>query len=170
MPTSDLAPIAVRILYGLRCSTAACAAYALAMLTAPQHALWAPISALIVSQDTMAHTLSFVEGRSKGVVIGALVAVLVGFVGSLVGLALIAKVGVAVALSAAISMGPSAVRAAMWLSAIVLMVTGGQSPVPIAALLAVQVILGAVVGGLCTVLFNAMSSSRVVHRMMLRTR
>src|SRR4030088_684490 len=54
----------------IRCATAASLAYELARLVGLQHPVWAPISALIVSQESVAATPDSIHGRLVGRFIG----------------------------------------------------------------------------------------------------
>ena len=70
-----------RLLFALRCTLAACIAYAIADHLWPQLPLWAPVSALSVSQHRWRQTEQFVSGLSLGTLVGAIIAVLVTLVG-----------------------------------------------------------------------------------------
>lgn len=70
-----------RLLFALRCTLAACIAYAIADHLWPQLPLWAPVSALSVSQHRWRQTEQFVSGLSLGTLVGAVIAVLVSLIG-----------------------------------------------------------------------------------------
>jgi uncharacterized membrane protein YccC len=142
-----------RISYIIRCVVAACLAYEAARLAGLSDTVWAPISALVVSQETHTATIGAVTGRCIGTLAGALVALLVSLGGNAVHLPLILQLALAVALSACLSIGRPHLRVATWTVAIVLFNAGvGQSTVMVATDRALDVILGAISGGLTAAL------------------
>jgi uncharacterized membrane protein YccC len=146
-----------RLLFALRCTLAACIAYALADRLWPQLPLWAPVSALSVSQHRWRQTEQFVSGLSLGTLVGALIAVLVCMIGSLLGLRMIAQVGIAVAVAAVFSMNWTSARAAMWMALIAVWLIHrfpGAMATSAGWMMAEQVVLGATIGGLFAAAFE----------------
>jgi uncharacterized membrane protein YccC len=140
--------IADRGRFVIRCATAASLAYGLATLAGLQHPVWAPVSALIVSQESVTATIASIHGRFVGTFIGIAVALLVNSVGRMVGLPLALQIGLGVALCATTAMGRPTIRVCLWTCPLVL-VTAASSPAPalVAVMRGSEVILGAVVGG-----------------------
>jgi uncharacterized membrane protein YccC len=155
-----------RLLFALRCTLASCIAYAIADYLWPQLPLWAPVSALSVSQHRWRQTEQFVSGLSLGTLVGAVIAVGVSLFGSLVGMAMIAQVGIAVAVAAVFSMNWTSARAAMWMALIGVWLIHrfpGTMATSAGWMMAEQVVLGAIIGGLLGALFEFAGPSRPVH-------
>jgi uncharacterized membrane protein YccC len=155
-----------RLLFALRCTLASCIAYGIADYLWPQLPLWAPVSALSVSQHRWRQTEQFVSGLSLGTLVGAIIAVLVSLVGSLVGMPMIAQVGIAVAIAAVFSMNWTSARAAMWMALIGVWLIHrfpGTMATSAGWMMAEQVVLGAIIGGLLGALFEFAGPSRPVH-------
>lgn len=132
----------------IRCAAAASLAYELARLVGLQHPVWAPISALIVSQESVTATLDSIQGRFVGTFIGLAVALLVNAVGRRIGVPLVLQIGVGVAICASAAMGRPAIRVSLWTCPLIL-VTAASGPATalVALFRATEVVLGAVVGG-----------------------
>jgi uncharacterized membrane protein YccC len=159
MPTSPMRapvrapvwrPISVeRGFYVLRCAAAAAIAYQLAVLVGLPHPVWAPMSALVVSQGTATATLQSIWHRCLGTLAGAAAALLISWLGGFVGMGVTLQVAMAVALCATIAIEEPQLRVCLWTCPLLL--TSGVAG-PAAALVAtsrvVEVILGAAVGGL----------------------
>jgi uncharacterized membrane protein YccC len=146
-----------RLLFALRCTLAACIAYAIADRLWPQLPLWAPVSALSVSQHRWRQTEQFVSGLSLGTLVGAVIAVLVSLIGGLLGLRMIAQVGIAVAVAAVFSMNWTSARAAMWMALIAVWLIHrfpGAMATSAGWMMAEQVVLGATIGGLFAAAFE----------------
>lgn len=142
-----------RVSYIVRCVVAACLAYEAALLAGLHDPVWAPISALVVSQETHTATIGAVAGRCAGTLVGALIALFVSLGGNAVHLPLIVQLALAVALSACLSIGRPHLRVATWTVAIVLFTaTIGESTVTVATHRAIDVILGALSGGVAAML------------------
>jgi uncharacterized membrane protein YccC len=152
-----------RLLFALRCTLASCIAYAIADYLWPQLPLWAPVSALSVSQHRWRQTEQFVSGLSMGTLVGAVIAVLVSLIGYFFGLLMIAQVGIAVAIAAVFSMNWNSARAAMWMALIAVWLIHrfpGAMATSAGWMMAEQVVLGAIIGGLLGALFEFGGPSR----------
>lgn len=156
-----------RLLFALRCTLASCIAYAIADYLWPQLPLWAPVSALSVSQHQWRQTELFVSGLSLGTLVGAVIAVLVSLVGSLIGIPMIAQVGIAVAVAAVFSMNWTSARAAMWMALIAVWLIHrfpGEMVTSAGWMMAEQVMLGAAIGGFFAALFEfALPALKTAH-------
>jgi uncharacterized membrane protein YccC len=131
----------------VRCSGAATCAYVADIKIGLPHAVWAAISALIVSQERLDDTTSSLAGRIAGTVIGAFIAVAVSLAGTRLSTSVALQIAVAVAVCATIARERPPLRVCMWTAPIVLLTTS-DVPIPIgAAYRASEVILGAVIGG-----------------------
>jgi uncharacterized membrane protein YccC len=158
--------VAERSRFVIRCATAASLAYGLATLVGLQQPLWATMSALIVSQESVTATLASIHGRFVGTLIGVAVALLVNSAGRVIGLPLVLQIGIGAALCATAAMGRPAIRVCLWTCPLVL-VTAASGPAPalVAVIRASEVILGAVVGGLTHII-----EERIEHAARSRAR
>lgn len=133
----------------VRCATAATAAYFLASSVDLPHPVWAPISALIVSQESLNATRTSVLGRFIGTLVGVLVALLVNRLGALIGLSLTPQMAIAVALCALCAKERPAIRVCLWTAPLVLATTTPSAPAEVTAFFrGCEVLTGATVGGL----------------------
>ncbi|MDB5460876.1 MAG: Membrane protein [Caulobacteraceae bacterium] len=140
---------AERGFYVVRCATVAALAYRLAVLVGLQHPVWAPMSALIVSQGTVTATLQSIWGRCLGTLTGVAAALLVSWLGGFVGLGVMLQVGMAVALCATIAVEQPQLRVCLWTCPIILTSgVAGQATALVATSRVAEVVLGAAVGGL----------------------
>jgi uncharacterized membrane protein YccC len=131
-----------------RCSGAATCAYLAAIEIGLSHAVWAAISALIVSQERLDDTTSSLTGRIAGTIIGACIAVAVSVAAARLATALALQIAVAVAVCATIARERPRLRVCMWTAPIVLLTTEPGVPISIEATYrAGEVILGALIGG-----------------------
>jgi uncharacterized membrane protein YccC len=154
-----------RLLFALRCTLAACISYAIADRLWPQLPLWAPVSALVVSQHEWRQTEKFVSGLPLGTFVGAAIAVLGAMIGHGLGMPLLGQVGLAVAVSAALSMNWTSARAALWMSLIGVWLIDrvpGQMVTSAGLMMAEEVVLGSIIGGLFAALFEFAGRSREV--------
>jgi uncharacterized membrane protein YccC len=148
---------AERLLFALRCTLAACISYEIADRLWPQLPLWAPVSALVVSQHQWHQTEKFVSGLPLGTFVGAAIAVLGAVIGHGLGMSLLGQVGLAVAVSAALSMNWTSARAAMWMSLIGVWLIDhvpGRMVTSAGLMMAEEVVLGSIIGGLLAALFE----------------
>jgi len=136
------------VAFVVRCSSAATCAYVADIKIGLPHAVWAAISALIVSQERLDDTTTSLAGRIAGTVIGAFIAVAVSLAGARLTTSVALQIAVAVAVCATIARERPPLRVCMWTAPIVLLTTQPDVPIPIsAAYRASEVILGAVIGG-----------------------
>ncbi len=146
-----------QIFYVIRCVIAASLAYEAARRAGLVGPVWAPVSALVVSQETAIATLGAVAGRCLGTLVGALVALLASWGGTAIGLPLLLQLALAVALSAGLSIGRPHIRVATWTVTIVLVTAGaGESTFMVGGARALEVILGAIIGGLVAAIAKEM--------------
>jgi hypothetical protein len=137
------------IRYVLRCTLAASLAYVLSVKLRLPNDVWAPISALIVSQESLAATHSSVIGRLIGTIIGAMVALVVEELGARIGAPLLLQIAIAVAVCAALAKERPAIRVCLWTCPIVLLTASSNvSPEMTAVFRGNEVILGALIGGI----------------------
>jgi uncharacterized membrane protein YccC len=135
------------IAFVARCSGAATVAYEVALLLGLPTPLWAAMSALIVSQERLHETRSYLMGRVLGTVVGSIVCIMVSEAASHVGVGSTMQMAIAVAICALIAQKFPNLRVAMWTCPIILLTA--QSSVPIvttACHRGGEVILGAVIG------------------------
>jgi uncharacterized membrane protein YccC len=155
--------VAERLLYALRCTLAACISYAIADRLWPQLPLWAPVSALVVSQHRWKQTEQFVSGLPLGTFVGAAIAVLAAMTGELLDMPLLGQIGLAVVVSAALAMDWTSARAAMWMSLIGVWLIDrvpGEIVTSAGWMMAEEVVLGSIIGGLLAVAFELVGPSR----------
>lgn len=148
----------------IRCATAASLAYELARLVGLQHPVWAPISALIVSQESVTATLDSIHGRFVGTFIGLAVALLVNSVGRKLGIPLVLQMGIGVALCASAAMGRPLIRVCLWTCPLILVAAAtGPAPALVAVMRASEVVLGAVVGGVTHIVEERIGTATQAH-------
>ena len=132
-----------------RCAVAGSLAYLVADHIGLHHAIWAPISALVVSQEDIAGTLSSVQGRVVGTLFGAAVALFVHWLGALVNAPLVFQLAAAVALCAPYAAARPRSRVCLWTCPLVLITASSTGTQDIIAVFrSSEVVLGAIVGGL----------------------
>jgi hypothetical protein len=133
----------------LRCSVAASVAYGLATFVGVQHPVWAPIEALIVSQESMGETLDSIRGRLVGTLFGVVVALFVGMIGRMIGLPLMLQIAVSVTVCAAATLGRPMIRVCLWTCPLLLITAPSLGTPEVVGMIRVfQVLLGAIVGGM----------------------
>lgn len=139
-----------------RCSASASSAYVLALYAGLMHPVWAPMSALIVSQERLADTTESLVGRMLGTVMGMAAAVAVNAVAQPLQVNMAWQMAVTVALCAPPARRRPSLRVSMWTGPIVLLTTQNPSEVPWVALVrGAEVMLGSLVGALLHVGFDA---------------
>lgn len=137
----------------LRCSLAASVAYGLATLVGLQHPVWAPIEALIVSQESIGETFDSIHQRLVGTLIGVAVALLVGIFGRMIGLPLILQIASSVTVCAVATSRRPTIRVCLWTCPLVLVMAPSLGTPELVGVIRVsQVLLGAIVGGMTHVL------------------
>jgi uncharacterized membrane protein YccC len=135
------------IAFVARCSGATTVAYELASLLGLPEALWAAMSALIVSQERLHETQSSLTGRVLGTLVGLGIAVSVSRVTSGWGTSTAAQMALAVAVAALVVHRFPRLRVAMWTCPLILLTAQPSVPIAVVALhRGSEVILGAVVG------------------------
>jgi uncharacterized membrane protein YccC len=135
------------IAFILRCSGAATVGYGLASALGLHEALWAAMSALIVSQEHLHETSSFLVGRIFGTLLGIGVTVGVSEVASRVAASTAVQMAVAVAICALTVREFPKLRVAMWTCPIILLTAEPSVPIGLVAVRrGGEVCLGAIVG------------------------
>ena len=128
-----------------RCTGAAVLALVVANRLGLDHPVWASVSALVVSQDTLGDTHRSLSWRIVATVIGVGVAVLVALI--LHGAGPVAMLAVAVGITAAVARLRTELRVCMWTSVIVLLTVPPGGTILTAALARAQeVLLGVAIG------------------------
>jgi uncharacterized membrane protein YccC len=128
---------------------AASVAYGLATLVGFQHPVWAPIEALIVSQESIGETFDSIHERLVGTLIGVAVALLVGIFGRMIGLPLILQIAISVTVCAVATSRRPTMRVCLWTCPLVLVMAPSLGTPELVGVIRVsQVLLGAIVGGM----------------------
>jgi len=131
----------------LRCSGAAAMGYQLACSLGLHEALWAAISAVVVSQEYLHETRSSLAGRIFGTLLGIGITVAVSQAASRTAVAIVVQMSIAVAICALVVRRFPTLRVAMWTCPIILLKTQVSEPIIVVALhRGSEVILGAIVG------------------------
>ncbi len=137
------------IAFVVRCSIAATVASELASLLGLDEAVWAAMSALIVSLERLHETRSFLMCRILGTLLGIAVSVAVSEVGSRLAASSVLQMAAAVAISACVARAFPKLRVVMWTCPILLLPEHPDTPIAAVALgRGSEVILGALVGGI----------------------
>ena len=133
----------------LRCSGAAAMAYQLAGSLGLHEALWAAISAVVVSQEYLHETRSSLAGRIFGTLLGIGITIAVSQVASRTAVPMVVQMSIAVAICALVVREFPTLRVAMWTCPIILLHAQVSEPIVLVALhRGSEVILGAIVGWL----------------------
>lgn len=133
----------------LRCVTSAVLAYLFALHVHLPNPVWAPVSALVVSQERLDATHSSVIARFIGTLCGVVVALTVHEIGKRFGLSQLGEVGITVAVCAIYAKGRPGLRVCLWTGPLVLLSGAPGVSNEFAALCrAAEVLLGAGVAGL----------------------
>jgi uncharacterized membrane protein YccC len=110
-------------------------------------ALWAAISAVVVSQEHLHETRSSLAGRIFGTLLGIGITIAVSQVASRTAVPIVAQMSIAVAICALLVREFPTLRVAMWTCPIILLKTQVSEPIVLVALhRGSEVILGALVG------------------------
>jgi uncharacterized membrane protein YccC len=121
--------------------------YQLACSLGLHEALWAAISAVVVSQEYLHETQSSLAGRIFGTLLGTGITVAVSQAASHAAVAIVVQMSIAVAICALVVRRFPALRVAMWTCPIILLKTQVSEPIVVVALhRGSEVILGAIVG------------------------
>lgn len=156
LPASAVRPStgwALRLRFACRCALAATLAYLVAQWFGLPHSVWAPISALVVSQEEVEATHRAMIGRFIGTVVGVVLSLAVHAVGQRVGGPLLAQVALSVAICAVLASVWPAIRVSLWTCPLVLVGVGPTVDVDDATmqvnawLRAAEVLMGSAVGG-----------------------
>jgi uncharacterized membrane protein YccC len=135
------------IAFILRCSGAATVGYELASALGLHQALWAAMSAVIVSQEHLHETRSTLVGRIFGTLLGIGVTVGVSEAASRIAASTAVQMAVAVGICALIVREFPKLRVAMWTCPIILLTAQTSAPIVLVALRrGSEVLLGAMVG------------------------
>jgi uncharacterized membrane protein YccC len=141
--------LARHVAFVVRCSLAASLSYVMASAIGLEHPVWAAISGLIVSQESLEATRRATVWRLAGTLVGICVAVASG---SLLGLASAQpalQIGVGVAICAILARRWPDLKVAIWTAPIVyLTVVPGESLAEAGFWRGVEVLVGGVVGAL----------------------
>jgi uncharacterized membrane protein YccC len=131
----------------LRCSASATLSYVVSVFAGLPHPMWAPMSALIISQDRLHDTRASLSSRILGTLVGITSAVVVDAVGRLCGLSMAGEVFLAVAICACCVRIQPATRVCMWTAPIVLLTPdAGTSISEVALFRGAEVLVGCLVG------------------------
>lgn len=136
------------LLFVLRCSLSSTVAFLAASALGLGHPVWASISALIVSQESLAETHRSLGGRILGTVLGIATAVAVHATFRLFGLeATAVQLAVITAACAVIARERPTIRVCLWTGPLVLLTATPAAPIGLTALhRGGEVILGGLVG------------------------
>ena len=135
------------IAFILRCSGAATVGYELASSLGLYEALWAAMSAVIVSQEHLHETRSSLLGRIFGTLLGIGVTAAVSEVSSRIAAPTVLQMAVAVGLCALIVREFPTLRVAMWTCPLILLTAQPSLPIALVALRrGSEVMLGTIVG------------------------
>jgi uncharacterized membrane protein YccC len=137
-----------RIRFVVRCALVASLAYVVAEHIGLPQPVWAPISALVVTQESVTATLSSMLGRFFGTLLGVSVALLVHRVGTGANISLVSQIALSVAICAACTGGYAKVSVCLWTCPLVLVTATSIGGAEMTALVrGSEVVLGAAIGG-----------------------
>jgi uncharacterized membrane protein YccC len=145
----SLREIERRLGFAGRCAVSGAGAYLLAAGIGLPHPVWASVSSLIVSQESLDATRHSVIGRVIGTIAGAIVAILVCELGHRIGLGTAAQIALSVGLCAFSVIDRPSIRVSLWTCPVVLLtITPGLSVEHAGLMRSCEVIIGAFTGGL----------------------
>lgn len=134
--------------FALRCSLSAVLSYLVALQFGLPYPVWAPMSALIVSQEDLKTTRHAVIGRILGTALGVAVALLVVALGNRIELSEMGQLAAGVGLCALCAKGRPAMRVSLWTCPLVLLTQTPSLSTEMTGLFrGSEVIIGAIVGG-----------------------
>jgi uncharacterized membrane protein YccC len=137
------------VVFVARCAGAATAAYGAAHLPGLPEALWATMSAIIVSQEHLSETRSSFTGRILGTLLGMGVTIAVNTAASRMAVTMSVQMAIAIALCACVASWFPSLRVAMWTCPLILLTADPSvSIVTVALRRGSEVTLGAIVGWL----------------------
>lgn len=127
----------------VRCAVSAVAAYAAAGRLGLPQPVWAPVSALIVAQDSLAASITLLKGRLIGTLLGAGAAMIAHQAGVWSNIPISAQLAMAVAIVAPFAVEKPSIRVCLWTTAIILIGEGTTTVPQTAFLRSCEVCLGA---------------------------
>ena len=137
-----------RIRFVVRCALVASLAFVVAEHIGLPQPVWAPISALVVTQESVTATLSSILGRFFGTLLGVSVALLVHRAGTGANISLVSQIALSVAICAACTGGYPKVSVCLWTCPLVLVTATPIGGAEMTALVrGSEVVLGAAIGG-----------------------
>lgn len=135
--------------FAVRCSLSAVLAYVVALRLGLPYPVWAPMSALIVSQEDLKTTRHAVTGRIAGTALGVAIAMIVAKFGDVVSLSEWVQLSLGVGICALCAKGRPAMRVSLWTCPLVLLTQIPSLSTEMTGLFrGSEVIIGAIVGGL----------------------
>jgi uncharacterized membrane protein YccC len=133
--------------FALRCAGSAALAYFAAKALGLPKPVWAPVSALIVSQETFQATRGSVQGRITGTLHGAVLALGTYLAGGWLDIPVIGQLAIMVGLAGFVAKEKPPLRACLWTGPIILLTAGPSVTIEAAVLYRTsEVILGALSG------------------------
>lgn len=134
--------------FAARCSATTVLSYVLAQRLGLPYPVWAPISALIVSQENLKTTWHAVTGRIFGTCLGVVIALMVARLGQFMALSEWIQLSIGAAACAVCAKGRPALRVCLWTCPLVLLTQTPSLPTEMTGFFrGSEVIVGALVGG-----------------------
>ncbi|WP_158240690.1 FUSC family protein [Telmatospirillum siberiense] len=135
--------------FAVRCSLSAVLSYVVALRLGLPYPVWAPMSALIVSQEDLKTTRHAVTGRIAGTVLGVAIALIVAEFGDFMAIPEWLQLSLGVGICALCAKGRPAMRVSLWTCPLVLLTRIPSLSTEMTGLFrGSEVVIGAVVGGL----------------------
>jgi uncharacterized membrane protein YccC len=135
-------------LFGLRCFLAVVLSYELASAAGLPYPYWAPISAIVVSQERIGETRTSLVSRVIGTIFGAVVAVAIGKLAPPLGIDVATQAAVAVGVCALLAYQRPSFRTSLVTGPIVLLSAPTTDPIEMVGFFrGSEVIIGGLVGG-----------------------
>jgi uncharacterized membrane protein YccC len=134
--------------FGVRCFLAVVLSYELASAAGLPYPYWAPISAVVVSQERIGETRTSLVSRVIGTIFGAVVAVVIGKLAPPLGIGAATQAAVAVGLCALLAYQRPSFRTSLVTGPIVLLSAPTTDPIEMVGFFrGSEVIIGGFVGG-----------------------
>lgn len=134
--------------FAIRCFVVVWGSYALALAVGLPYPVWAPISAIIVSQETMGDTRTTLIRRIIGTLLGVVITVLINLLAEPLNIELGLQAAISVGICAIIAFERPNFRTALVTGPILLLTTPPNDPmVMVGFYRGMEVIIGGLVGG-----------------------
>ncbi|MBY0429040.1 MAG: FUSC family protein [Alphaproteobacteria bacterium] len=152
-PQTTRSPLIQVLVFSIRCFVVVWGSYALALAVGLPYPVWAPISAVIVSQEQFTETRTTLIRRVIGTICGVAITVIINMLATPFGIGVGMQAALSVGICAILAYGRPNYRTAMVTGPILLLTTPPTDPMILVGIYrGTEVIIGGLVGGFVHVL------------------